>query len=98
MEIVENLLITIVGCLWGFSNSLLIQWGLISETNSVKDLPTSYTVSYVMVATYHNSANNYVFTTFIDAEKTMSNYRLIQRSASGKSTGDAYCNWISIGY
>ena len=50
-----------------------------------------------MVATYVSSSANYVFTTFVNTEKTLSAYRIVQRTAIGNSTKSATCNCICIG-
>lgn len=81
----------------GVNNGVLVQWFVITGSNAVRTLPIAYNIGYVMVATYVSSSANYVFTTFVNTEKTLSAYRIVQRTASGNSTGSATCNCICIG-
>ena len=76
---------------------MLVQWFVLNGSNAVKTLPMAYNIGYVMVATYNNTSGNYVFTTFVSTEKTLSTYRLIHRTASGKLVDDITCNCICIG-
>lgn len=65
----------------------------------MQTLPVAYsTTNYSMVVTYLNTVDNYVFNVFSTTDKTSSNYRIVQRTASGKSTDQACYNCICIGF